>query len=82
MVSTVTTSTVTTISTISTLGLATAVGLAGTLTLICLLMARELAGVQSSSRYKLVASFCDIGIVPLVLAFGVTVIIKVIEVLT
>lgn len=64
------------------MGLATAVGLAGTLTLICLLMTRELAGVQSYSRYKLVAAFSDIGIIPLVLAFGITVTLKVIEVLT
>jgi hypothetical protein len=82
MVSTVTTSTVTTISTITAMGLVTAVGLAGTLTLICLLMTRELAGVQTSSKYKMLAKFSDVGIIPLTLAFGVTVILKVVEVLT
>jgi hypothetical protein len=82
MVSTVTTSTVTTISTATALGVAATVGLAGALTLIGLLMTRELAGAQSSSRCRLVAAFCNIGILPLALAFGVTVAVKVIEVLS
>ncbi len=79
MVSTVVTST---ISTVTDLGLEDAAGLASALTLICLLVTRELAGVQLSSRYKLLAVFSDIGIIPLILAFGVTVTLKVINVLT
>jgi len=62
-------------------GLATALGLVATLTLICLLITRELTEGQSSLKYKLVAKFSDVAIIPLTIVFGITIILKILEVL-
>jgi hypothetical protein len=73
--------TVSSISTITAMGLALAVGVLGTVTLIALLTIKELAAVQSSPVSRLVARFSDVGILPMMVAFAVTVAIKVAEML-
>ena len=82
MVSTVTSSTISTISTTTAVGLSVALGVVGVLALIALLTTKELASAGRGGRVRLVARFCDIGILPLALAFAVTVAIKVVEILT
>jgi hypothetical protein len=81
MVSTVTSSTISTISSLSAMGLSTVLGVICVLALIALLTTKELASAGQSGTSKLVARYCDIGILPLAAAFGVTVIIKVVEIL-
>ena len=82
MVSTVTVSTVSTVSTVTALGLAVAMGVIGAVALVGLLTTKELAMAHASVRSRLIARFCDVGIWPLVAAFAVTVVLKVVEVLT
>jgi hypothetical protein len=81
MVSTVTSSTISTISTTTAIGLSVAIGVVAVLALIALLTTKELATAGQSGPAKLIAKFCDIGILPLAIAFGVTVAIKVVEIL-
>jgi hypothetical protein len=80
MVSTVTSSTISTIST-NAAGLTTAIGIISVLALIALLTTKELASAGQSGTSRLVAKYCDIGILPLTFAFAVTVVVKVIEIL-
>ncbi len=81
MVSTVTSSTISTITTTTAVGLATAIAVVGVLALIGLLMTKELASAGQSGNSKLVARFCDVGVLPLAVAFAVTVGIKVVQIL-
>ncbi len=81
MVSTVTSSTISTISSITAMGFTVALGVVCVLALITLLTTKELATAGQSGNSKLIARFCDIGILPLVVAFGITVIVKVVEIL-
>ncbi len=81
MVSTVTVSTVSTISTVTAVSLAVAVGVVGAVALVALLTTKELATAHASVRSRLIARFCDVAIWPLLAAFAVTVVLKVVEVL-
>ena len=81
MVSTVTSSTISTISTVTAMGLTVGLGVVCVLALIALLTTKELASAGQTGNSKLVARFCDIGILPLVVAFGITVVVKVAEIL-
>ena len=79
MITTVTTSTITSVTTM--VGFAVAAGLVAVIALVTFLCARELAATGGGSRRFLARSF-DVGIVPLVIAFGVIVTMKVVEILT
>ncbi|MCL0052925.1 hypothetical protein M1M86_00295 [Dehalococcoidales bacterium] len=77
MISTVTTSTVTLID----MGLAAITGGAATVALIAFLIARELAHASPSPSSQLIARFLNVGILPLAVAFAVTVAVKIAEIL-
>ena len=79
MVSTVTTSTVTTVTTI---GFGVAMGLVAIIALLAFLFIRELATASKSTNHRFLARSLDIGIVPLLIAFAMIVVMKVVEVLT
>ena len=79
MISTVTTSTVTTITTM--IGFGMALGLVAVLVLITLLAVRELATVSEGGSRRRLAKALDIGIVPLIIAFAMIVVMKVVAVL-
>jgi hypothetical protein len=81
MVSTVTSSTISTITTTTGGTLAAAVAVVAVVALIGLLMTKELASATQSGKAGLIARFCDVGIFPLVVAFAVTVGIKVVQIL-
>jgi|WetSurMetagenome_2_1015567.scaffolds.fasta_scaffold1491205_1 hypothetical protein len=81
MVSTVTSSTISTISTVTAMGLTVGLGVVCVFALIALLTTKELASAGQTGNSKLIAKFCDIGILPLVVAFGITVVVKVAEIL-
>lgn len=74
-------STVSTVTTAS-MGLITAIGVSSIIALIWLLMAKEITSVSQSGTSKLVARFCDVGILPLTITFAVTTFIKVVEILS
>ena len=78
MITTVTTSTITSVTT--TIGFAAAVGLVAVITLVAFLCTKELAAVSSGSQKFLARSF-DVGIVPLIVAFGMIVAMKVVQIL-
>ena len=78
MISTVTASTVSTIA-ISTL--AGPVALIGILVLLVLLVQKELASAASGRSFQTLVRALDIGIVPLLIAFGLAVISRVVEIL-
>jgi hypothetical protein len=79
MVTTVTT--VTTVTAIAALGLSVVVSVAAVITLIAFLASRELASVGNSRFSLRIAKFATIGILPLFMAFGVTVAVKIAELL-
>lgn len=78
MVSTVTTSTV---STITTVALAGSIALIGILLLLILLIQKEIISSSKHINLQRLSKVLNIGIVPLLIAFVLTVIIKVVEVL-
>ncbi len=57
------------------------ISVAAVLTLIAFLATRELASVTNSGSFLRIARFASIGILPLIIAFGVIVIAKIIEIL-
>ena len=79
MVSTVTTSTITTVTTM--IGFGVVVGLVAVIALIGFLCAKELAASSENGRRRLLARSLDIGIVPLIIAFTMIVVMKVVEIL-
>lgn len=89
MITTVTTTTTTTVTTIASTTIAAGLGLLATLTLIVLLIAKELAGagaqsVDGTGRLTLSGAadrVLNTAIVPLLVVFGFIVAVKVIEVL-
>jgi hypothetical protein len=81
MVSTVTSSTISTVTSIAVAGFGVALGVVCVIALIALLTTKELASAGESGSSKFIARFCDIGILPLVVTFGITVIIKVVDIL-
>jgi hypothetical protein len=78
MISTVTTSTV---STITTAALAGSVALIAIFVLLILLVQKELASGAASSRLRVLSRVLNIGIVPLLIAFGLVAAARVAEVL-
>jgi len=78
VISIVTTSTV---STITTATLAGPVALIGMLVLLFLLVQKELGSAVTDSRLQTLARALDIGIVPLLIAFGLVVFSRVVEIL-
>ncbi len=78
MISTVTASTVSTITTATLVG---PVALIGVLVLLVLLVQKELASAASGSRFWTLVRALDIGIVPLLIAFGLDVISRAVEIL-
>ena len=81
MITTVSTTTVTTVTAIAAMGLTVALGAATAVVLALSLTTKELASAGKSGFSQRVAKFLNISIIPLVLAFIVTVGIKVIEVI-
>ena len=81
MVSTVTTSTVTTVSTITAMGLTILIALIVVAALIAFLITKELATTANSTSPQHVARFLNIGILPLLMIFAVTVSVKIVEIL-
>lgn len=78
MISTVTTSTV---STITTIALAGSIALIGIIFLLILLIQKEIISSSERVNLKRLSQALNIGIVPLFVAFVLTVVVKVIEVL-
>ena len=79
MISTVTVSSVTTVSA---LGVSAALGVLAVVALIAFLAAKELLSASPSSRFKLLGRSLNVGIVPLIMVFGVIAITKIVEVLS
>jgi len=77
MISTVTTSTITTISTITATGTAVIV----VVVLIAFLITKELAATANSTSPQHVARYLNIGILPLLMIFAVTVSVKIAAIL-
>ena len=77
MISTVTVSTITTITTIAALGLAAAVGAGIAGVLIAFLVTKVLTGASQSAPAQLTARFLNVGVVPMVLVFIVTVAVEI-----
>ena len=78
MISTVTTSTV---STVTTATLAGTVALIGILVLLVLLIQKELASATTGTRFQILTKVLNIGIVPLLIAFGMVVFSRITEIL-
>ena len=74
--------TVTTVTTTIPEEIIAALSIACVATLILFLTIKELASARRSDTYTRIARFVNIGILPLVLVFAVTVAVKIIEVLT
>ncbi len=79
MITTITT--VTTVTTVMAMGLTVALSIAVTIMLILFLVTRQLTSVSSSGPLLRVARFCSVGIIPLLMAFAVIVVVKIITVL-
>ena len=78
MISTVTTSTV---STVTSVALAGSVALVGILVLLALLVQKELASAAQGGRYQRLSAALNLGIAPLLFAFALVVLTRVVEVL-
>jgi hypothetical protein len=78
MISTITTST---ISTVTTAALAGSVALIGILVLFSLVLQKEITTASDKGRFRRLSSVLNIAIIPLLIAFILTVIAKVAEVL-
>lgn len=79
MISTVTTTTVSTI--VSTAVMAATLGLLAVLTLIALLVTKELASASENRRLQYLARALNVAILPLLVAFAAIVAVKVVEIL-
>jgi|TARA_B100001971_G_C17770269_1_gene324568 hypothetical protein len=79
MITTVTT--VTTVTTIAALGLTGVLSIASVVLLMLFLTTKELAGASGSGFSLRMARFVSVGILPLVMAFAVIVVMKVVEVI-
>ena len=78
MVSTVTT---TTVSTVTTAVMAGSLGLLVVVTLLILLVQKEVIAVSDGPRAKVLVRALNIAIAPLLMAFAMTMVVKVLEVL-
>ena len=82
MISTVTVSTISTISsTITAMGMAAALSIVATVTLISFLTTKELVSVRASGSSQRISRFLNVGIIPLVLVFAAVVAAAITEVL-
>ena len=79
MITTVTTSTVTTVTTM--IGFGVALGLVAVVALVAFLCVKELAAASGGSSQRFLARSLDVGIVPLIIAFGMIVAMKVVAIL-
>ncbi len=79
MITTVTTSTITSVTTM--IGFAVAAGVVAVIALVAFLCVRELVAHGSGGSRRFLARSLDVGIVPLVVAFGIIVAMKVVEIL-
>jgi hypothetical protein len=77
MVSTVTT---TTVSTVTTVVMAGSLGLVAVITLLILLIQKELISVSEGPRAQLLVRALNIAIAPLLMAFVLTMVVKVMEI--
>jgi hypothetical protein len=80
MISTVTTTTVSMITS-TTVALAASLGLIGILTLLSLLIQKELVTAVDSPRARAFGRVLNVAIVPLLMAFALVVVVRVAEVL-
>lgn len=78
MVSTVTT---TTVSTVTTAMMAGSLGLVAVITLLILLVQKELIAVSDGARAKVLVRALNIAIAPLLMAFGLSMVVKVLQIL-
>ncbi len=78
MVSTVTTTTVSTVTTVAMVG---SLGLLAVVTLLILLVQKEVIAVSEGPRAKVLVRALNIAIAPLLMAFAMTMVVKVLEVL-
>lgn len=81
MVTTVSTTTVTTVTTIVAMGLTAAISIATAGILVFLLTTKELAAAKASGFSSRLGRFLSVGIVPLLMAFAVIMVTKIVEVL-
>ena len=79
MISTVTTSTVTTVTTM--IGVGLGLGLVAVIALVAFLCTKELASTCENGSRRFLARSLDVAIVPLVIAFVMIVVMKVVEIL-
>lgn len=78
MVSTVTT---TTVSTVTTVAMAGSLGLIAIITLLMLLVQKEIIAVSEGSRAQALVRTLNIAIAPLLMAFAMSIAVKVIQML-
>ena len=81
MITTITTTTIVTVTTVAAMGLTAAASMAAVASLIFFLSIRELAGAGTSGVSKSLAGFFSVGILPLVMAFAVIAVVKIVEVI-
>ena len=83
MITTVTTvvTTVTTVTTITALGLTAAITSAAVVTLMLFLASQEFASAANSRFSQRMVRFAGVGILPLIMAFAVIVVVKIVEAL-
>jgi hypothetical protein len=78
MVSTVTT---TTVSTVTTVVMAGSLGLVAVVTLLVLLVQKELIAVSDGARAKVLVRALNIAIAPLLMAFALSMVVKVLQII-
>ena len=74
-------STVTTVSTIAAVGMAVALSIVATVTLISFLTARELVSVRATGSSQRIGRFLNVGIAPLLVVFAAVVTMAIVEIL-
>ena len=77
MVSTITTSTVTTVTTIAAMGLGFVIGIAAVVALVAFLTTKELVSVSQFRHFRLLGRYLNVGVLPLVIAFGAIVVVEI-----
>ncbi len=73
--------TVTTVTTVAAMGLTAAISIAAIIGLIFFLATKELANAGRSGTSLRVARFLSIGILPLVMAFAIILVVKIVEII-
>ena len=80
MISTVTTTT-TTVTTAS-IAIVAAIGVVAVVMLVSFLATRELATASEGPRFKRLGRYLNVGIIPLLMVFGMIVVMKISEILS